>query len=55
LYVAPAPVVKELLGKDETVINPYFMQQLLSYGIGLGKSNTHSDPEVLLKEAEVRV
>ncbi|KAJ7288376.1 other/TTK protein kinase [Mycena rebaudengoi] len=48
----PAPVVKELLGKDETVINPYFMQQLLSYGIGLGKSNTHSDPEVLLKEAE---
>lgn len=50
----PAPV-KELLASDETVINPYYMRQLLEYGIKLGSSQSADmSPETLLREAEVR-
>ncbi|KAH8104520.1 kinase-like protein [Cristinia sonorae] len=45
---APAPALKE----DETVINPYFMQQLLRYGISLGESGKRMSEDDLVKEAE---
>lgn len=42
------------VGADETVINPYYMRQLLEYGIKLGQAqNTDMSPERLLREAEV--
>jgi hypothetical protein len=55
LSSADPPAVKELLGPDETVINPHYMRQLLQYGIRLGLSQS-SDPdsEQLLRDAEVR-
>ncbi|KAG6900175.1 hypothetical protein C0993_001887 [Termitomyces sp. T159_Od127] len=41
------------VGADETVINPYYMRQLLEYGIKLGQAqNTDMSPERLLREAE---
>ncbi|KAG6903125.1 hypothetical protein C0995_004672 [Termitomyces sp. Mi166 len=41
------------VGADETVINPYYMRQLLEYGIKLGQAkNTDMTPERLLREAE---
>ncbi|GLB38489.1 putative protein kinase superfamily protein [Lyophyllum shimeji] len=47
------PAVKELLAPDETVINPYYMRQLLQYGIKLGESRSADmTPEALLREAE---
>ncbi|KAI0051097.1 Pkinase-domain-containing protein [Auriscalpium vulgare] len=50
---APAPpAVKQELADDETVINPYYMRQLLAYGIQLGQKNEiDTDPEALLREA----
>ena len=51
---APPPPVKDLLEPDETVINPFYMRQLLEYGIKLGVSQGGDmDPESLLREAEV--
>jgi hypothetical protein len=48
--------VKDLLEADETVINPFYMRQLLEYGIRLGQSqSTDMDPESLLRDAEVYV
>ncbi|KAG5638162.1 hypothetical protein H0H81_001458 [Sphagnurus paluster] len=48
-----APPVKDLLAADETVINPYYMRQLLQYGIKLGQAqNTDMSSEALLREAE---
>ncbi|TFK40564.1 kinase-like domain-containing protein [Crucibulum laeve] len=48
-----APAVKDLLASDETVINPYYMRQLLQYGIKLGEAqNGGMDAETLLREAE---
>ncbi|XP_006462735.1 hypothetical protein AGABI2DRAFT_224326 [Agaricus bisporus var. bisporus H97] len=45
--------VKPQLAHDEVVINPYYMRQLLHYGIKLGASQGDSmDPDALLKEAE---
>jgi serine/threonine-protein kinase TTK/MPS1 len=46
---------KPALAQDETIINPYYMRQLLSYGIKLGQQtqNANMDPNELLKEAEV--
>ncbi|KAG6844604.1 hypothetical protein H0H87_005538 [Tephrocybe sp. NHM501043] len=42
------------VGEEETVINPYYMRQLLEYGIKLGQSqNADMSPENLLREAEV--
>jgi hypothetical protein len=53
---AEPPAAKPALAQDETIINPYYMRQLLSYGIKLGQQPQHADmdPEELLKEAEVR-
>jgi len=52
--IAPPPPVKDLLEPDETIINPFYMRQLLEYGIKLGVSQGGDmDPESLLREAEV--
>ncbi|KAF8817037.1 kinase-like protein [Phlegmacium glaucopus] len=49
----PPPPVKDLLEPDESVINPFYMRQLLEYGIKLGISQGGDmDPESLLREAE---
>jgi serine/threonine-protein kinase TTK/MPS1 len=53
-FEAEPPAVKELLAPDETVINPYYMRQLLQYGIKLGEAQSSDmSPEALLREAEV--
>ncbi|KAJ6584927.1 kinase-like domain-containing protein [Mycena capillaripes] len=50
---AEPPTAKDLLAEKETIITPYYMAQLLQYGIGLGRAQTtDSSPEELLKEAE---
>jgi len=47
------PAVKELLAPDETVINPYYMRQLLQYGIKLGQTQgAGMDNDQLLRDAE---
>ena len=53
---AEVPPAKSLLASDETIINPYYMKQLLEYGIKLGQQAQASDldPAHLVKEAEVR-
>ena len=53
---AEPPSVKQLLAHDETIINPYYMRQLLEYGMILGKEgkSTSLSSEALLREAEVR-
>lgn len=54
--LADASPVKPSLGADETIINPYYMRQLLQYGIKLGESqSTAMDAESLLREAEVYI
>lgn len=52
----PAAAAQPQLAPDETIINPYYMRQLLTYGIKLGQQtqNGDMDPDDLLKEAEVR-
>ena len=57
LCPAEPPAAKPSLKHDETIINPYYMRQLLSYGIKLGQQTQHTDmdPDELLKEAEVRL
>ena len=46
--------MKDLLEPDESIINPFYMRQLLEYGIKLGVSqNGEIDPDSLLREAEV--
>jgi len=46
---------KPQLAADETIINPYYMRQLLQYGIKLGATQGETmDQEALLREAEVR-
>ncbi|KAJ7645401.1 other/TTK protein kinase [Mycena polygramma] len=47
------PTAKDLLTEKETIITPYYMAQLLNYGIRLGQAkDTDSSPDALLKEAE---
>ncbi|KAG0700452.1 kinase-like protein [Suillus ampliporus] len=48
------PGGKPRLAQDETIINPYYMKQLLEYGIKLGQQaqNGEIDQEYLAKEAE---
>ncbi|KAG6377231.1 kinase-like protein [Boletus reticuloceps] len=48
------PQAKALLASDETIINPYYMKQLLEYGIKLGQQAQAGDidPAHLVKEAE---
>ncbi|THV05276.1 Pkinase-domain-containing protein [Dendrothele bispora CBS 962.96] len=48
-----------LMGSEETVINPYYMRQLLQYGIMLGQQSVRDpkgtislDPDTLLHEGE---
>ena len=46
--------MKDLLGPDESIINPFYMRQLLEYGIKLGVSyNGEINTDSLLREAEV--
>jgi hypothetical protein len=54
---APEPPRKPELAEDETIINPYYMRQLLQYGIRLGQQQNSADmsPEDLLREATVRL
>ncbi|KAF8908878.1 kinase-like domain-containing protein [Gymnopilus junonius] len=48
----PTPI-KELLKENETIINPYYMRQLLEYSIKLAAEGaTNLDPETLMKDAE---
>lgn len=53
----PEPAKKPELAEDETIINPYYMRQLLQYGIRLGQQKNSADlsPEDLLREATVRL
>lgn len=53
----PEPAKKPELAEDETIINPYYMRQLLQYGIRLGQQQNSADlsPEDLLREATVRL
>lgn len=53
----PEPAKKPKLAEDETIINPYYMRQLLQYGIRLGQQQHSTDlsPEDLLREATVRL
>ncbi|KAI0947460.1 hypothetical protein AcV7_009886 [Taiwanofungus camphoratus] len=48
----PPPPAPPALKEDETIINPYFMRQLLAYGIALGQQGRQMDGELLLQEAE---
>ena len=43
--------LKELLGPEETVINPHYMRQLLEYGLRMA---AHQGPIDLEQEAQVR-
>ena len=55
---SPEPATqKPQLAEDETIINPYYMRQLLQYGIRLGQQQNSGDlsPEDLLREATVRL
>jgi hypothetical protein len=54
--LAPTRPVKDLLQSDESIINPFYMRQLLEYGIKLGLSQKGDiDPDSLLREAEVYI
>ena len=54
---SPEPQQKPELAEDETIINPYYMRQLLQYGIRLGQSQNSADmnSDDLLREATVRL
>jgi serine/threonine-protein kinase TTK/MPS1 len=54
---SPEPARKPELAEDETIINPYYMRQLLQYGIRLGQQANSADmsPEDLLREATVHL
>ncbi|KAJ3802528.1 other/TTK protein kinase [Lentinula aff. detonsa] len=50
----PTPTIKDLLSSEEAVINPFYMGQLLKYGIQLGLAGQKlEDPKDLTKAAEV--
>lgn len=47
------PTLASLLKPDQTIITPYYMRQLLMYGMSLGGANTDTvDEEALLVEAK---
>jgi len=48
----PPPPPAPALAPDETIINPYYMRQLLQYGIGLGQDGAMMDDDELLRIAE---
>jgi hypothetical protein len=44
------------LAENETIIDPFYMQQLLEYGISLGQGQQGvMDDEKIIKEAEARL
>lgn len=47
--------MQTLLAPNETIIDAFYMQQLLTYGISLGQGppDDINDPEKLRQEAEV--
>lgn len=45
------PTIGDMLGEDETVINPHYMAQLLQHGMKLGAVGEQMDEDVLLREA----
>jgi len=47
----PEPLATPVLKDEETVINPHFMQQLLIYGLKLGREGQSLDGEDLEREA----
>lgn len=51
----PTPTMADLLGEDETVINPFYMKQLLEYGIRLGQDpkGKEATQEFLEEDAQV--
>ena len=51
--LAATPPAKDLLKENEAIIDPYYMHQLLEYGIKLA-SEGGLDARSLLKDAEVR-
>lgn len=52
---APPSPPKPTLAPDEAVITPFFMRQLLSYAINLGRSHTveEIDTDYLIRDSEV--
>jgi hypothetical protein len=52
LFLATSQPAKNQLKENEAIINPYYMQQLLEYGIRLSGENG-LDAQSLLKDAEV--
>lgn len=47
--------VKDYLGEDETIINSFYMKQLLLYGIKLGQAlGANITDDQLLQESQVR-
>ncbi|KAF5389275.1 hypothetical protein D9757_003497 [Collybiopsis confluens] len=50
----PQPTTRDLLGPDEAIINPFYMSQLIKYGIQLGQAGkTFEDDDMTLqKKAE---
>ncbi|KAI0766429.1 kinase-like domain-containing protein [Trametes elegans] len=50
----PAPSRELLLRDDETIINPHYMMQLLTYGLQLGWQREELTQEELMGKAEVR-
>jgi hypothetical protein len=54
--VADPPRAKDLLGPKETIIDPYYMKQLLVYAINLGRTgqvDPERDDEKIEENAEV--
>jgi hypothetical protein len=49
----PLPPVLDLLEPEETIIDVYYMEQLLAHGIALGRQEGHIDDEGLRIEAQV--
>ncbi|KAH9841518.1 kinase-like domain-containing protein [Rhodofomes roseus] len=49
----PPPPARPVLADDEALINPHFMQQLLRYGLNLGREGTVMSAEQLAEECKV--
>ncbi|EAU86010.2 other/TTK protein kinase [Coprinopsis cinerea okayama7 len=48
------PRIEDMLGEKETLINPYYMAQLMQYCVKLAREDKPMDAETLQKDAEVR-
>ncbi|KAH9936263.1 kinase-like domain-containing protein [Fomitopsis serialis] len=49
----PPPPARPVIAQDEALINPHFMQQLLRYGLHLGRAGTVMEGEQLANECKV--